>query len=572
MAPKLTYTSDQIQFIVDARLVHGLEFRTIAARFSERYGGTWTNHQMRSLFGRWRRGEIPGGAGVAETGGAAPAEPDHPYADFTRASFDGAVVSAEVKRGRYFVTAACPVSNLSQTETVGSRQIGRNLHVPFFGAIQTFCAAQGAELVILPMRAHMPALTKQPSYYDPRLEPFRDKFASDFQLNENLRALDVYLNPQQIAPLTGLYRLRGRTGTELVFEGPDGREYVRRFNQSLIVASPKQDMTPVATGNGSIARILHSTGACTRPEYLRNRMGRIAEEMHIVGGLIVEVEDDWFSIRQVQAHPVHGGFYDFGTLYTESGVSHGHRAEALRPGDVHAGLEDPLAMESTASLARLVRPKRVFVEDVFDGGSITHHNQKKNLTRATLPVPFRSLSEELAWCRDLLAQLADETAGDDGEVYIVESNHHDHLLRWLEEGRYLKDDTNFALGHRMVVEILDGIDPLRVRLDPTGRYRWLGSEDDLYVEGIQQGSHGHIGVNGMRGSPAQMERIHGTSMSGHAHGPGIQGRHVTVGHISRPRHGYNKGASTWLDAKGVVWPGGLWQLVISIDGKFRLED
>lgn len=569
---KLLYSPEQIQFVLDARLTRAQEYRQIATEFAEKWGGARTSEQMRHLFRTYSQ---PGALQTATASAVESPQPTelapHKYAQFTRAAFGGVKRVNAKPRARFFVTAASPVSNLSEMMEMDGATYGQNLHFPLFQTIMNYCARMNAELVLLPLRAHMPALVDQPAHYDPRLWEFRDAFASEFVFNEHLKALDIHMNPQQVHPLTGLFRIRGGR-TDLLVE-VDGRQVAQRFNQSLIIAHAKQDLEPVATGNGTIARLLHTTGACTLPEYLSNRIGVIAAENHTLGGLIVEVDEDRFYVRQVQAHPADGSFCDLGWQYFPSGEARPVRAEALRPGDLHAGLEDSDAMEAHAQLARLVRPKKEFVEDVFDAGSISHHKDKLGVTKAQRPPQFKSLEAELTWCRSVLSDLFEDADVDgDGDIdfIIVESNHHEHLGRYLDEGRYIKDDANYELAHRMVVDTLDGKDPLRMRLDPEGNYIWLRDDEDYFVEGVQMAAHGHLGENGARGSAAQMERVHWNSMTGHAHTPRIRGRAFVVGHLSRARHGYNRGPSTWLHCMGLVWPGGQKQLVISIDGRFML--
>lgn len=574
------YTAEQVAYVLDARNTQALEYKQIAAGFASKWGGVRTSEQMRHL---WRSASSVARGGPAVAAPRKPtredarraareareSKPKHPLQGFTRASFSAARRESTKTRGRWLVTAASPVTSQSPTDMVDGHAVGSNLHRGFWDAMQTWAAQTEGELVVLPMHAHMPALRGQPAHYDPLLEQHRDLFASEYIFNEHLRALDVHLNPQQVSPLTGLHRLRG--GRHELVLSSDGRRTVRRFNTSLVVAHAKQDLEVVATGNGTVPRLLHATGACTHPEYLRNRIGRLATEGHVVGGLVVEVDADRFWIRQVQASD-DGSFIDLGIRYRPDGGTEPVRAEAMRLGDLHIGRHSPEVLVAWEDISDLVSPRRVFVEDVFDGGSVSHHKHGRGLTTAQDEAVFASLREELDAGTRVMDAVYTVIVPSDAEMLVVDSNHHEHLARYLDEGRYLRDKPNYELAHRMVVEILDGVDPLRSRLDPSRRYRWLGAEEDFFVEGIQMAAHGHLGLNGMRGSPAQMERIHAHSMTGHTHTPSIRGGAYVVGHSSQARHGYNHGPSTWLNCCGLVWPGGGRQLVVCIDGRFRLDD
>lgn len=560
LAPGHKYTAEQIQFVLDNRLTHAKEYGDIAKAFSKKYGGTRTSEQMRHMFRSYANTAVVDNEGGVEA---------HPFTGFTHSHFSGVHRAAGKEKGRWFVTAASPISTFSEVKKKSGRDIGHNLFMPGFKAMQTWAAANGGGLVILPMRAHMPPLHGQPSYYDPRLHDFENIFANEFHFNENIRALDVHLNPQQIHPLTGLHRIRGGQPQIIV----DGRIVPTRFNQSLIFAHAKQDFEPVATGNGTMARILFTTGAITLPEYRKERIGRIADEAHILGGLIVEIDDGEYWVRQVQ-FAADGSFCDIdGKKYRPDGRTVPVRAKAQRMGDLHGGMEKASVVEAQARLASVIKPEELYLEDVFDGSSISHHTENQRITRARRLPRFKSLEAELAYDKGLLEELSKKFAP--AKFVILESNHHDHLVGdrgYLEQGRYIRDDSNFELAHRMVVEMLDGVNPLQKRLDPDGRFEWLKAEDDRYVEGVQMGAHGHLGVDGARGSPVQLEKAFGDGMIGHLHSPRILGRLMVVGHSSIERHGYNKGPSRWLSTAGLVWPGGQKQLVTIIQGRYCLDD
>lgn len=536
------YTQDQIRFVLDARTRLALEWKEVAARFSKKWGGLTTSNQVRHLY--WQHAASFEWLLAAEK---------HPYADFTHGNFSDVKKRSAKKSGRWFVTAASPVSVRSTK--------GANLFTTGFAAVQTWCREVGGELVVLPMRAHMQPLQAQPAFYDPALAPHRKSFAIEYLFNQNLRALDIHLNPQQMSPLTGLYRVRG--GRAYVKSGEDSAPVW--FNQSMIIAHAKQDMEIVGTGNSTTPRMLHTTGAITLPEYLPNRIGSIAAGQHVLGGLIVETDGDKFWARQVQFAP-DGSFFDIdGFKYSPSGRKK-TAALALRPGDLHVGRESKEVLDSDERLSCKIHPKEVFVEDVFDGSSISHHTLNKRLSFAKRP--FKTLEEELGFCRYILMDIAKKTGGN---IVVVGSNHHDHLTRYLEEGRYLRDD-NHELAHRMIVDMYDGYDPLLEALDPDGKYDWLSTEDDYCVAGVQMAGHGHIGANGARGSLQQLEKAYGAGMAGHSHTPAIRGKMFQVGHSSEKRHGYNSGISTWLNTRGVVWPSGQCQLVTVIDGRHCLDD
>ncbi len=502
----------------------------------------------------------------------------HPYENFTKESVGEIVKRFNVKKGSFFITAASPTSigdysvNQIEAAKLNKNFIAANVHKRAFSAVLNFCERNDAELVILPMRAHVRALFNQPQHYDPILKPYFESFATEYVFNRHVKAIEAQLNPQQVNPLTGLGRIRGKS--DYLFNNEDEKgilnREINRFKTSLIVAHSKQNMEVIATGNDTHPRILHSTGAITEPAYLRNRVGMIATEDHVLGGLIVEIDGDRFFIRQVQMDSKTGSFVDLGTRYHSSGKITQERAEAFKMGDIHPGYEDKEVLKAWYEVWEQTKPKRIFYEDFFDASSVSHHMEKENIKRQGLPDYFKTLDAELHVCEQVLRETF-KHAPKDAELIATYSNHPEHLTRYLNEGRYIKDDVNFATAHRMVVMSLDGLNPLQQYIDPDKRMRWLGANEDYFVEGVQCGAHGHLGVNGARGGYQGLEMAYGNAMLAHSHTPRIIHQTYVVGHSTQKRHGYNNGPSTWIPASGLVYKGGQKQMIMVINGTWRLK-
>src|SRR5690606_8114731 len=111
-----------------------------------------------------------------------------------------------------------------------------------------------------------------------------------------------------------------------------------------------------------------TTGAVTMAEYrsdryMSERTSYIAENDHVYGAIIVEIEDkDRFHFRQIQAD-VTGAFYDLGMCYSAEGV------EPVRPilvmGDLHAGEQDEDVMQCTYEMIQDLNVKDIVVHDAF---------------------------------------------------------------------------------------------------------------------------------------------------------------------------------------------------------------
>lgn len=498
----------------------------------------------------------------------------HIHSDFTKEALGTIVKENDYKEGTFFITAASPVSHLDWSDEdhrlaeKGEDIVAQNLFQPGFDAVKNFLERKKAKLVVLPMPAHVKPLHSQPLHYDARLKPYRKNFATEFTFNRHLKAIEAYINPQQINPLTGLRRLRVHKIEE---DGQEGAE-IKRFKTSLIVGHSKQMLEVVPTGNETHPRIIHSTGSITEPSYLRNRIGMIANEDHKLGGLIVEIMGDVFWVRQVQFDPKDGSFVDCGIRYHADGRAEEERAEAFKMGDIHPGFHSDKALKAIYELWDVIKPKRIFFEDFFDGASITHHLADKRLTRAMLPEKFLDLPTEIKMARQVLEEVW-RHAPEDAQLIATASNHPEHVMKYLDQGRYINDcKANYEIGHRMVVMALDGKNPLKEYLDPDDRMHWTDENQDFFVEGVQMNAHGHLGLNGARGSKISHELAYGNAMVAHSHTPSIYHDTFTVGHTTIDRHGYNNGASTWILCSGAVYKGGQKQLYMIVKGSaFRPE-
>jgi len=272
-------------------------------------------------------------------------------------------------------------------------------------------------------------------------------------------------------------------------------------------------------------------------------------------------------MRQAQFDPRNGSFVDLGKRYHADGRVTDERAEAFKMGDIHPGHHSLKALDALYELWEIIKPKKIFLEDFFDGSSISHHLANRRLSRAKLPAQFTDLPTEIKMAHDTLEQIWNK-APKDAEIIATASNHPEHVMRYLEEARYINDKKeNYDIGHRMVVMALDGKNPLKEYLDPDNRMKWTDENDDYYVEGVQMGAHGHLGLGGSRGSKIGHELAYGDAMLAHSHTPCIYHNTFIVGHTTNERHGYNNGPQTWVLCSGAVYKGGQKQLYMIVKGK-----
>ena len=432
------------------------------------------------------------------------------------------------------------------------------MNIKFLRSLENYCQANNATLIILGMKPHQRPLEKQEEFYDSPLTKYfkSGQLVTNYRFNSNLVAFDLRNVPQLADPLAGLSELALQNGERI----------------SVIVAAPVQSMKVLPGKVGSLPRIIHSTGVVTQPTYQATRPGKLAEQRHIYGALVLEIDQEVFHLRQLQAHPTNDSVIDLGTRYFEDGRVETERAEAVEVGDIHAGETDPMALEFLSELCEVVKPKKMFVQDVFSGASVNHHITHKLIDRSMVPKHIATLEAELEVCGQTL-HLLKSFVPKDTLCYVKESNHDYFLSRYLNEMRFKEDVQNVEIALELAVKMRAGYNPLAYATDPLGNWVWLSGGESFKVEGVEMSQHGHLGLNGTRGSLPALSKAYGACFAGHSHTPGIHpGGCYQVGTSTYLRLPYNgTGASTWLHTHGVLYSGGQRQLVTLIDTRWRAE-
>lgn len=433
----------------------------------------------------------------------------------------------------------------------------------FIKSVKSYCIKNEAQLLVLVASdpAHNRSGFGQGEFLgsvDKELLDCGIVVTADTALNSNVYLSTIKLSAKQIDPITGLDRIGQRNG-------------------SFIYASPKQRMKPVPVSNERLPHVLMTTGAITESNYttknyMSERTGCIADNDHVIGGIVVEiVDDEIFHFRQVQADK-NGSFIDMGIEYKKDGSTKEIRPEALVMGDWHSGSTDPTARHAWFDIAEKLKVKRLLVHDGCDGRSINHHERHNVILRAQRAMDglndFRKEVCEYAEDLNSMSDIVDE-------VVIVKSNHDEVLKRWLQDGEYVKDPVNHRYALDLAAAMMDGNDPLKWAVEGCGilkdplRIKWLDRDEDFIIGGVQLGAHGDKGANGARGSLRAMERSYGNSVSGHSHSPEILRGAWQVGTSSLLKLSYNQGPSSWFHTSCLVYGNGSRQLINSINGEYR---
>ena len=429
------------------------------------------------------------------------------------------------------------------------------VHETFISNIEAYADFINADIHVIAGRYKNPTSVFTDKKYDvwsKRIEKYLDANRHDIHRYVSIMS-DVKIQPTAVNPMTGL---QGMSGVN-----------------SCVFGSPKVQMEMIPVLEGSLPKMMVTTGACTLRNYTDSRAGKKGEFHHTLGFVIVEIKnDEVFFMRQVTATE-DGSFCDL--LYRvdkysgESQVNSIDGVSAIIWGDLHYGHHDPQVFESTLDLMDKINPDHVVLHDVFDGKSISHHEEKD---------PFIQYQKEMEGSNSLRKEIDDLLEGlevfEDYNTVIVRSNHDDFLDRWLKNTDWRRATTpkNSLEYMKYSAAILSGD-------APNGVIPWvinnkyphfvtLGRSDSYMVNGWELGQHGDIGSGGSRGSLQQFRNLNTKIVVGHYHSPGRKDGALAVGTSTHLRVGYNIGASGWLHSHVIIHKNGKAQHVNLIKGEY----
>lgn len=472
-------------------------------------------------------------------------DPSAPEAIPSKEIFAKTESADTAKKNRFIITTA-----------VG----GARAHKGFLGAIDNWCERHDAEVIIMPCEDVTNSFENETAWFDPVFTDSKYLFVTkDTKLNSNCTLCHIQISAKQIKPTTGISRIGIRNGGSYIF------------------AAPKQFLDYYPSGNSKTKNYsVMTTGACTESNYFSNRyvskrLSYIADHDHVIGALIVEIENEQiFHFRQIQADS-DGSFTDLGTTYYPDGEISKNIPCAIVFGDIHCAQLDTKAFNSFENdiAENLNIEYRVF-HDVFDGISVNPHHDTIG-------------SQAKNWKRDLAEELTDvfnfiEGSSKRSPVYIVQSNHDEFLDRYLMAGQYVKDAHNHRTALGIACDMFDYPDEPLLKLaservvgkkySPTVNF--LKRSSSLLFGGVELAAHGDLGLNGAKSSMQSLEKIYGRCVVAHAHSASILRSVFRVGVMGNLDMGYNRGPSSWTQTNAIVYDNGQVQLLNYIDGKWKI--
>jgi hypothetical protein len=452
---------------------------------------------------------------------------------------------------RYIITAA---------------QNATPVHLHFMETLKNASKKLSANLVIIPLRYQNPTSVwskrmDNQEWWAPEVLPYLHN--QRLVINENLMVLgDIKTVPTASSPLTGFDVISGL--------------------RSAILGHAKVQLRTIATPQNKMAKILTTTGVCTKANYTDSRAGKLGEFHHSLSAVIVEVQGKIFHLRHVHADKTTGEFTDLETRYAPDGSRRAERPLALVMGDTHVDFIDPKVERATfadGGMVDVLRPKTLVWHDLLDAYSVNPHHYGN---------PFASVAKRTSGRDNARAEVlrairfVEAHAPRGTDSVIVASNHDDFLRRWICSADWKQDPTNAEFYLETALAMVRG-----TRLGPGGTeypspfpywvsrlsrsgIRCLAGREPYVLGQVELGMHGDRGPNGARGSIRNLRRIGVRSIIGHTHSPGIDEGCYQVGTSTALSLEYNSGPSGWLNTHCILHADGKRQLINIINGEWRL--
>jgi len=430
------------------------------------------------------------------------------------------------------------------------------VHEAFVSNMEAYAKHVDASIHVIAGRYKNPTSVSEDRSFETwseRIETYLD--AGRHEIHKHMWIMsDVKIQPTAVNPMTGL-------------EGMSGVN-------SCVFGSPKVQMETIPVLEGSLPKLMLTTGACTLKNYTDSKAGKKGEFHHTLGFVIVEIKDSSvFFVRHVTATD-NGGFADLYNKveFTEgkgSKISKIKKVAAIVLGDIHYGQHDERVITKTLDLLKTIKPDNVVLHDVFDGLSINHHEANDPFVQYHREVEgTNSLGREVNQMLDGLKDF------EKYNVVIVRSNHDDFLDRWLKSTDWrkattLKNSIEYMEYSTFLLkgEAPNGVIPYLIN-KRYPQFKTLGRSDSFVVNGWELGQHGDIGSNGSRGSLVQFRRLNTKMVVGHYHSPGRKDGALAVGTSTKLRVNYNLGPSGWLQSHVIIHDDAKAQHINFIKGEF----
>lgn len=440
---------------------------------------------------------------------------------------------------------------------ITSAQSATPVNDKFLKNMEAYAKYIDAEILVIPFRYKNPTSVfnqdqEDNEWWDSKIVKYLT--LNRHNLNNGISVLsDVPIQPTASNPLSGL---EGMTG-----------------EHSSVVGHPRLELRTIPVMEGCRPKIMFTSGACTKPNYSDSKSGKKGDFHHSLGFAIVEIKDkETFFFRQVGAKE-NGEFIDLFYHVKDGIINRETEVEACAMGDIHVAHVDDRVVDITLNdLFQKLKPKKLFIHDIIDSESISHHNIKNPFLLHQKEMDgTNSLKNEINNMLEWLKKI------ENYNVYIVKSNHDTHIDQFLETTDWRKmTNLKNALPYmelataRLRGEAPNGVVPYLINKE-FPKFKCLTDDCNVTVMGVLMSVHGHKGASGSRGSLQQYSRLSTRSMTGHSHQIGRIGGAVSVGCSCHLRVGFNTSFSGWINSHGLVNRLGKMQHVVFFKTKDGLE-
>jgi hypothetical protein len=344
---------------------------------------------------------------------------------------------------------------------------------------------------------------------------------------------NISIIPTSVNPLTGLFDLTDK--------------------ETCVFGSPKIFLDTIPSLTSDYKKYLMTTGAVTIPNYKKSKTGRRSEIKHKYGFVIAEIEnDDICYIRQVTASSSDGSFNDIYFHVENSKITLNDKIPGIVLGDIHLYDTDEKIMDVTKTLLDDLHPEHVVIHDIFNGVSISHHDNNNIIKQYRKFLNGKlSLSEEINYMCDWVEKMQKYN------LVIVKSNHDEFLDKWIINGEWKMNITN-ALEYVNYAKLLldndadNGIIPYILN-QKFSNVKTLKRDESFKISGWEVGTHGDVGPNGKWGAFTLFNKLNLKIILGHYHSPRRSNDTVSVGTSTKLKLDYNIGASNWSNAHALIF-------------------
>lgn len=355
-------------------------------------------------------------------------------------------------------------------------------------------------------------------------------------------------------------------------------------NCSKIVGHPRVAQETVSDVLSGHPLIMASTGTLSERLYSDTRSGYLAEHNHQTSALYVEVVNNkLFHHRWLHYDDKTSSMCDLGYRYTAQGYSF-VGSSTLSVADGHFAYANAEAIAGTLNLILATEPDFIFLHDVFDCFSVSHHHtgdaflqyRKAQLGQDNLKAELESTARQLG--RFVRAA---ESVGS--RIHIVPSNHHDHLYRWLKSGEGFKDSKNLDMFFKLGNIVCQAGFPLSksgqvISDDQILRYAlpeavsnslvWPDRKESFLINNVEHNWHGDYTPQGKRGGISSFVKMRRKLTLGHLH-RGMIKQGVYVNGALAPKMGYIKSAEASLPVHTLMDRNGKRTLIHVINGNYN---